>query len=410
MRTLVGFLAASAAFLPSRARAEAPAVEPTAVIAGEVISARAGWSGDRARIFTEVALRDATGRVHHVRQPGGTVDGIGMRVIPAPPVLAVGDQVRVDVARPSRAGGPDSVRAVVGDTARPGALPFVRTTNDTGAELRWASGCVFITYDATGTTHLAADQEHEIIEAVLSHWETSVASCSYMRFQIEPPADVEVGFDRENVIKFRETSWCRPASGDDPEECYDGAAAGLTTLFFVDDDSSPRNGEILDADIELNAVNFSISAAGQTLGRDGCLSDLENTLTHEIGHLLGLDHTCWTGGGSRPTDDDGELVPMCTSNLPPAVTDATMYNFQDCGETKKASLEADDVAAVCAIYPIADDPGVCAPVKETGGCCSAGADPRGAAGAALLAALALLTVARRRAGVPTPSDRAARNS
>lgn len=401
MRRLVGFLA-WAALTPAAAAYADEAHEPGELaasapitVAGEVTSARAHWTADRTRIVTRVAVRDATGRVHQVRQMGGTVDGIGMRMIPAPPLLAPGDRVRLEVGRPTRAGGPLSVRAVEGVT-RPQALPFVRTVNSTGAELAWASGCVFISYDAAGTTHLAGDQEFAIMDSVLNAWRSGVDDCSYMSFQIEPPADLEVGFDRHNVIKIRETTWCRPARGDDPEECYDGAAAGLTTLFFVDDESSERNGEILDADIELNAVNFSISAAGQTLGRGGCLSDLENTLTHEVGHLLGLDHTCWTGAGARPYDADGELVPMCTSNLPAEVTEATMYNFQDCGETKKSSLEADDLAAICAMYPIAADPGVCEPVPETGGCCSAGSDSRGAAGALVLAGLVLVTAARRR--------------
>ena len=43
-----------------------------------------------------------------------------------------------------------------------------------------------------------------------------------------------------------------------------------------------------------------------------------------------------------------------------------MYNFQDCGETKKESLSHDDIDAICAIYPTADDPGTCEHVRGLG--------------------------------------------
>ena len=41
-----------------------------------------------------------------------------------------------------------------------------------------------------------------------------------------------------------------------------------------------------------------------------------------------------------------------------------MYNFQDCGETKKETLSHDDIDAICAIYPKADDPGTCEPGRR----------------------------------------------
>ena len=39
--------------------------------------------------------------------------------------------------------------------------------------------------------------------------------------------------------------------------------------------------------------------------------------------------------------------------------EATMYSYQECGEVSKASPEPDDIDGMCAIYPIADDPGEC---------------------------------------------------
>ena len=78
-------------------------------------------------------------------------------------------------------------------------------------------------------------------------------------------------------------------------------------------------------------------------------------------------------------DDKGNPVPSCAQVTDPAITDATMYNFQECGETKKASLAPDDIAAVCSVYPVAKDPEECERVTNESGCggCAAGATTTG---------------------------------
>ncbi|HEY4059244.1 MAG TPA: MYXO-CTERM sorting domain-containing protein, partial [Kofleriaceae bacterium] len=207
----------------------------------------------------------------------------------------------------------------------------------------------------------------------------------------------EVGRDMKNVIKFRDDSWCRPKIGNDAAHCYENtAAAGLTTATYVDDAHSDRDGAIVDADIELNGAYFAISDDGNTLGdRSNSLSDLRNTLTHEMGHLLGLEHTCLASGDPPRIDGNGNDVPLCGLTSDPAITEATMYPFQDPGETKKRSLEADDIAGICTVYPTADDPGTCSKPGEGGGCCSASTD--GPSGAVLLfGAVGLLGVTRPR--------------
>ncbi len=67
---------------------------------------------------------------------------------------------------------------------------------------------------------------------------------------------------------------------------------------------------------------------------------MQNTLTHELGHLMGLEHPCRVGADPPRTDGNGVQVPMCGAALNDAqITEATMFNFQDCGETKKETLE-----------------------------------------------------------------------
>jgi hypothetical protein len=200
---------------------------------------------------------------------------------------------------------------------------------------------------------------------------------------------MEVGKDHVNLIKFRDITWCRPAVDDDPARCHPETAAGITIATYVDDKSSDRDGALVDADIELNGVNFSIGVDGETLGTQPCLSELQNTLTHELGHLLGLEHTCRAPGDPDRVDDTGAPVPLCPGTQEDQ--DATMFNYQECGEKSKESLSDDDIDGVCTIYPAASDPGVCEPPPDDAGCCDTRGDSRGSLALTVLVGLTWLS-------------------
>ena len=77
---------------------------------------------------------------------------------------------------------------------------------------------------------------------------------------------------------------------------------------------------------------------------------------------MGLDHTCWDGHSprTRPKDGDGRPVPSCSEALPAEVTEATMYPHAQPGDSRRTP-STDDVAGICSVYPLANDPGVCQP-------------------------------------------------
>ena len=345
------------------------AASPTMAIEGEVTNTQSRWTQDGSRIVTEATVRTPTGDVV-VSQLGGTVDGLTMRTFPGPEILVPGMRVAV-AAHEDR--DLSARKHNVVDSVKVMFTPsgFVRTgPTKAGNYLYWESGCVFVTVDSAGTKAIAGDAELAVIDAVIATWNDGVAGCSYLKVVKDATRSVEVGKDNVNVIKFRDASWCRPAVGDDPPRCHSPSAAGITTAVYVDDAGSSRDGAIVDADIELNGVDFAISTNDQSL-ENGCKADLANTLTHEMGHLLGLEHPCRAAADPPRVDGNGNPVPSCASTTDPAIIDSTMYNFQDCGETKKATLAQDEIDAICAVYPIAEDPGSCEKVSDASGCCSA---------------------------------------
>src|SRR5204863_270658 len=64
--------------------------------------------------------------------------------------------------------------------------------------------------------------------------------------------------------------------------------------------------------VEINAVTFQWADLQRLPEGTATVQDIQNTLTHEFGHLIGLDHTCFISGG-RPgaVDDQGRPVPSC---------------------------------------------------------------------------------------------------
>jgi hypothetical protein len=372
----------------------APAVahaDDGGAITGEVVSAQGRWTRS-GLIVTDTVLRTDDGTLVAVLQAGGRAGGYGQLSWPAPPRLEVGMRATVHAPR--------GIVTAANVLASPG-IPFVRTgPTESGNYLKWASGCVFLTVDEAGTGHLAGDDELAVVAEVVATWNNAIDGCSYLTLMLDPPIEAggAIGNDGINRIVFRDDVWCRPATDDTPEMCLPGGAAGLTTVTYVDDTDSSRDGEIVDADVELNGEEFAISDDGTTLGSPTCLADLANTLAHELGHVMGLDHTCLAPSDPPKIDDQGNAVPLCSATTDPAITLATMYNFQECGETTKASPEDDDVDAICSVYANTDDPGSCVPVgDDPPGCCSLDAGRGGSpAGPALLALTALLAATRRR--------------
>jgi Matrixin len=234
-----------------------------------------------------------------------------------------------------------------------------------------------------GASSIESEELAAAMRRSYDRWEA--VECSDFAFREEGRTSADrVGFDdtAENIVVFRRELCEDVVRDEDP--CWDDFSCGnaydcwpfssgtiaVTTTSYRED-----TGEIVDADIEFNEAAFLFTTAdgapcrrGQT---EGCVStDLENTAVHEIGHVLGIDHS--------------------------PVSGSTMYASAPQGETAKRTLAQDDVEAICSIYPAGEPADVCEEAyglrRPGGGGCTCDS----AGGSALLGLLPILAWSLRR--------------
>lgn len=163
-----------------------------------------------------------------------------------------------------------------------------------------------------------------------------------------PPAPGEARLGAPVTLSWEEKAWN-----------YVGDDQAVTIL--VED---PETHVILRADIVFNGVTHHWADLSDGMPHPGC-DDVQNTLTHEIGHLLGFGHV---------TDEQ-----------------STMYPSTYPGDLARRLLDAQDVAGIDALY--AANPST---AEQNAGCSTAPGRSSGAVG--LLLALAALLGRRPRRG------------
>ena len=243
---------------------------------------------------------------------------------------------------------------------------------------------------------MTTDQVASALQGAAAAWSQETNSCTYL--ELVPalstaPTPLAVN-DGHNSLIFHNSLWCHVGANGKCNVDYDSSALAVTT-----DTANTRTGQIYDADVEVNLVDYQWAdlVEDPTLTSD---MDLQNALTHELGHLIGLDHTCFDAltsmTGVRPDDNNGQPIPDCVM-ASPDVQATTMFPSALPGDTEKRTLAPDDLNAVCTIYSV-DNPPPPPGTGVNGGCagCAAAGGRTDSGGPATLGLLAALLIARRR--------------
>ncbi len=194
-----------------------------------------------------------------------------------------------------------------------------------GMPLFWRSQCVGFSLDAHGTVNLPFEEVKPVLLEAFQSWgsglpcgtEPASFVFSYSGEVSCQRAEINRSGGNANIVLFQDSKWI-----------YSGVDNTLAKTTVTYDNET---GEIVDADMEINFANNQFV----TSGVDEHTYDMLAVVTHEVGHFIGIDHSNVEG--------------------------ATMESRYDPGSTSLRSLEDDDLAALCTVYP----PGRDAPCDTT---------------------------------------------
>lgn len=182
----------------------------------------------------------------------------------------------------------------------------------------------------------AGSNVERAVRKAFEHW-SSVAN---IEFDIKTSPDqsvssLESGGDGKSLITIAPTAENFSLFTGDANEI-----AARTRLFYT------KSGRITEADIVLNPYqHFSTDGLSSTY-------DIEATVTHEIGHLLGLEHSCVMGATMQPRQGKNGLYDL------PAFASRTLSEDDKAGvRSLYGSREDDEKLRGSVIGKIVDEKG-----------------------------------------------------
>ena len=208
------------------------------------------------------------------------------------------------------------------------AMAWTILQNGDGAELSWAQMPIPYAINPGNSQGLSTADVMGAVSGAMSAWANIEGASVAFSDQGQTPVET-IDYDEVNTIYF-DSDWTM-----EPE------------LMAVTANWSYSDGTIVGFDIRINDRDHQWTTEG-----DLDADDLQNMLTHEVGHSLGLDHT---------TMDE----------------DATMFANAIPGETTKREPKSDDREGAQYLY--GDGRSLDATEEAAAGCSTSGLAPRSSA-------------------------------
>jgi len=181
-----------------------------------------------------------------------------------------------------------------------------------GLPLFWKDLPVAYSVNEAASSQVSLPETEDTMALAFSQWTGAMCTPEAktrleVRFDGPTPSRLDAA-DKTNTVMFDDTTWPHGNAK---------TTLALTTVTF-----DTKTGALLDADLEVNTANFTLSTT-DTVPAGGY--DFRSIVTHESGHFLGLSHSIDSA--------------------------ATMFTSYTPGTKSLRTLAQDDVDGICAIYP-----------------------------------------------------------
>ncbi|MFL5319369.1 MAG: myxosortase-dependent metalloprotease, MXAN_2677/MXAN_2678 family [Myxococcaceae bacterium] len=234
---------------------------------------------------------------------------------------------------------------------------YLRSRVDTGVKndpkahcLYWHDGTISYVQSANGSPDTTGDTEFDAVNKSFATWNAQSDACGNFHFtELGRTNRRDVGYDaksvsnNQNLVLFRTVTCSSKVASTDScwsdgscNNSYDCWQYADKTIALTTTTYDRSTGQIFDADMELNAAKFTFTTVdapeciASAISQACVATDVQNTVTHEAGHVLGLDHP----------------------PVPPLENEeSTMFASAPLGETKKRSLDSASKQFVCDVYP-----------------------------------------------------------
>lgn len=209
------------------------------------------------------------------------------------------------------------------------AYTLLHTNGTTGPVLHWDPASAPYSLNNRGSADIGDNSDIDAVAASFDAW-NAVSAFHYHTDCLTSlgVSSINPGNERNDgnsIVVWVENNWV-----------YGNGTIAITFNWY-----DPNTGVIGESDLMSNGQDYT-----WTTGDTAVETDVQDFLTHEAGHYLGMGHSADTG--------------------------ATMYATGSLGETLKRSLNADDIAGVRAIYGTgntgASGPPMACGSKSSSGC------------------------------------------